>query len=389
MEHRKIDCIILLLAIIVLFIPWTDARAQAVFAPPRAFPAGKEPFIAAAADLNGDGLLDLVVPNKEGNCVSILFGDGHGSFSTPVSVPVGRSPRFAVCADLDGDRALDIVVANRESGDISILFGDGKGGFPRSAALPISRGPQAVAIADLNGDGTPDLAVAGRESGKVSLYLNDGHGQFTGPIQLRVGKGPRAIIAADLNGDGTPDLATANRLGGTVTLRFGDGRGAFADSLTLDAGDGPTMLLSADVNRDGAPDLIVADRTVSDRVSGDEAPGLEERGRLLIFPGDGKGHFATPIEYDAGGHPAGIAVADLNGDGVTDLAIANNLPDNLVVLFGDGHGGFSAPNVISTEVGQTPRAVLAIDLDHDGRLDLVVPSRDSDRVFVLLNRTPK
>lgn len=366
---------------------WTDDGAQPVFSSPRAFPAGNGAFIPAAADLNGDGNIDLAVPNKEGDAVSVLFGDGRGGFSAPAVHAVGRSPRSAAIADLDGDGAPDLVIANRASGDLTLLFGDGKGGFPRSAELPVERGPQAVAIADLNGDGAPDLAVAGRESRRILVYMNDGEGRFSGPTALIVGKGPRSVIAADLNGDGAPDLATVNRLEGTVTIRFGDGKGNFTGSHTLAAGAGPTMLVDADVDADGHTDLVVADRILSDLVFGDEAPGMQEKGRIYVFRGDGTGRFAEPAAWDAGGHPAGIAVADLNGDGVPDIAVANNAPDNLVVLFGAQDGGYSDPVVVSTDAGQTPRAVIAVDLNHDERYDLIVSSRDSNRIFVWINQT--
>lgn len=365
----------------------SDISAQAVFSAPRAFDTGEGPFIATTGDLNRDGVQDLIVPNREGAAVSILLGDGRGGFSPPAVFPTGRGPRTAVCADLDGDTNLDIITANRDSGDLTFLFGDGRGGFPRSAELPVSRGPQAVAVMDLNGDGAPDLAIAGREARRILIYLNDGKGRFSGPDRLIVGKGPRSIIAADLNGDGKADLATADRIDGTVSVRFGNGYGGFPDSLTLIAGRAPTMLVAEDINRDGSLDLIVSDRTISDMVFGEGAPGMDEPGKVYIFLGDGKGRFAEPSAWETGGHPAGIAVADLNNDTALDIAVANNAPDNLVVLFGSKDGTYSAPIVISAEVGDTPRAVLTVDLDRDGRPDLIVSSRDSNRVYVLMNET--
>jgi hypothetical protein len=382
---RRLTYICLFLGILS---PWFNLQAQLVFSTPESFPTGKEPFIANSADLNGDGMPDLVIPNREDATVSILFGDGQGRFSGSATMPTGRGPRYAVCADLDGDAILDIITTNRDSGDLTLLFGDGRGGFPRSSELPVSRGPQAVAIADLNGDGAPDLAVAGREARRILVYLNDGEGRFFKPAKLVVGKGPRWIIALDLNGDDIPDLATADRVDGTVSIRFGDGKGHFQEFLTLNAGRAPTMLVPADINQDDHLDLIVSDRTTNDlSLYGDAAPGMKMRGQVYIFAGDGKGDFATPVAWDTGGHPAGIAVADLNGDHVLDIAIANNAPDNLVVLIGNKQGAFSDPIVISSDVGRVTRSVLSVDINRDGRPDLLVTSRDSNAFYVLMNRT--
>lgn len=365
-----------------------NAHGQITFSEPVSFPAGEEPFIPDSADLNGDGLIDLAVPNRHGDAVSILLGDGKGGFSAPSTIPTGRGPRNAIIVDLNGDGIVDVVTMNRDSGDLTLLFGDGTGGFPQSFELPVRRGPQAAAVRDLNGDGSPDLAIAAREARRILVYLNDGEGRFSEPEKLVVGKGPRSIIAEDLNGDGRPDLATADRIDGTISVRFAHVDGGFQDSLTMPAGRAPTYLVATDIDLDGNADLIASDRTTNDLgLYGGKAPGADLQGMVYIFRGDGKGDFDPPTTWKTGGHPAGIAVVDLNMDGLPDIAIANNMPDNLVVLIGDTTGGFSDPIIVSEQVGQLTRAVVAADLDADGRTDLIVSSRDSNRVFVLMNRT--
>ncbi len=367
-----------------------DAIAQVEFSSPRSFPAGEEPFIPDVADLNGDGALDLAVPNRRGDSVSILYGDGKGGFSAPMTIPTGRGPRNAICADLNGDGHLDVITTNRDSGDLTLLFGDGTGNFPRTFELPVRRGPQAAAVQDLNGDGSPDLAIAAREARRILVYMNDGAGRFSEPERLVVGKGPRSIVALDLNGDDLPDLATADRIDGTISVRFADPSGGFQDSVSMPAGRSPTSLVATDMDMDGNPDLIASDRTTNDLgLYGGKAPGADLQGMVYIFAGDGKGKFSDPTTWETGGHAADISVADLNMDGLPDVAIANNMPDNLTVLIADPAGGFKDPMVVSENVGQLTRAVVAADLDEDGRPDLIVSSRDSHRVYVLMNRTAR
>ena len=248
-----------------------------------------EPFSIAVGDFTGDGVLDLAVANSGDNTVSILVNDGAGKFSpaaTP-TVAVGVSPLSVVVGDFLGNGKLDLAVVNQfgndatesSPGTVSILLGDGTGSFTPAATLPVGYSPYAVAVGDFNGDGVLDLAVANscgndlicnNSAGTVSILLGDGTGSFspaaTSPIT--VGVNPRFVAAGDFNGDGSLDLAVANFNDNTVTILKGDGAGNFAPATTspVPVGVNPSSVAVGDFNGDGNPDLAVAnfsDGTVS------------------------------------------------------------------------------------------------------------------------------
>ncbi len=240
-----------------------------------------EPFSIAVGDFTGDGVLDLAVANSNEGTVSILVNDGAGNFSpaaTP-TVAVGVSPLSVVVGDFLGNGKLDLAVVNQfgndatesSPGTVSILLGDGTGSFTPAATLPVGYSPYAVAVGDFNGDGVLDLAVANscgndplcnNSPGTVSILLGDGTGSFsaaaTSPIT--VGVNPRFVAAGDFNGDGSLDLAVANFNDDTVTILKGDGAGNFAPATTspVPVGVNPSSVAVGDFNGDGNPDLAVA-----------------------------------------------------------------------------------------------------------------------------------
>ncbi len=160
----------------------------------------------AVADLNGDGRPDLVTTNSDGNSVSVLLGNGDGTFSVQQTFPVGRSPRDVVVADLTGDGIPDLVVANYNDDTVSVLLGKGDGTFLPQEVFPVGAKPYSLAVADLNGDGKPDIIVANSASDTVSVLLNLGgsndHVNFAPQMTFATGKQPFSVAVADLTGDG-------------------------------------------------------------------------------------------------------------------------------------------------------------------------------------------
>ena len=195
----------------------------------------------AVGDFNGDGIPDLAVTNEGNNNVSILIGTGAagaGVFNPAnhATVGVGSEPFGVAVGDFNGDGKLDLAVANFGSNSVSILLGNGNGTFtPASpATVGVGSGPKAIAAGDFNGDGKTDLAVSNGNDGTVSILQGNGQGGFTVSDTITVGTNPMDVVTGDFNGDGNLDLAVANSgptsaspSPGTVTVLLGYGAGGF------------------------------------------------------------------------------------------------------------------------------------------------------------------
>src|SRR5947209_4767782 len=180
---------------------------------------GGFPWYIAEGDFNGDGKPDLVITNYGDNSVSVLLGNGDGTFQAARTFPVGIHPGLVAVGDFNGDRKPDLVVSNVDSSTVSVLLGNGDGTFLPALNFPAGPNPWYFAVGDFNLDGKLDLAVADygcsldcsvSPSNSVSLLLGNGDGTFQPASQLTVGNGPAGVAVGDFNGDGKPDLAVAN-----------------------------------------------------------------------------------------------------------------------------------------------------------------------------------
>jgi hypothetical protein len=348
--------------------------------PAGAFTVGAEPGAVAVADLTGDGKLDLVVSNYGDSTVSVLPGNGDGSFG-PQRVFQVEDPEQVAVADLNGDGRPDLVIANGGANTVSVLPGNGDGTFQSRQGFAVGTRPAAVAVADLNGDGKPDNVVANYVSGTVSVLLGNGDGTF-GPQQtFAVGPKPAAVAVADLNGDGRFDIVTANAGNDTVSVLLGNGDGSFGPQRTYTVGANPNSVVLADLTGDGIFDIVTTnygDNTVS------------------VLLGNGDGSFQDSPDYlkehtfDVGGlGQAGgaLAVADLNGDGKPDIVTANYNDGTVSILLGNGDGTFGQQQTVA--VGSSPDTVVAADLTGNGKVDLVTANEGDNTVSVLLNTTSR
>lgn len=179
----------------------------------------------AIADVNGDAKPDLVVPTDSTNAVSVLLGNGDGTFKPYLAYAVGSTPWSVAIADLNRDGSPDLVVANSNlggaSGSVSVLAGNGDGTFQKQVVYPAGSLPYFVAVSDLNGDGKPDLTVANNGANDVGILLGRGDGTFLTQRTYATGLYPAAVAIRDLNGDGRPDLAVANQGSNTVSVQLG------------------------------------------------------------------------------------------------------------------------------------------------------------------------
>jgi hypothetical protein len=339
------------------------------------FTVGNNPFDLVAADFNGDGKKDLAVANRGSNTVSILIGNGAGSFASPATVAVGNAPSQIAAGDFNGDGKLDLITNNTggSSGlvSLSILTGNGAGGFTLSSTQSLSASV-LMAVADFNGDGKPDLALL--SGAKVSILLGNGAGGFGSPTDFSLtGTSPNFITAGDVNGDGKPDVVIANLNSNNVSVLLNNGTGGLGAAINSPAGPNPQTVAIGDVNGDGKMDLVVANTLNA----------------TSILIGNGAGSFSLLNTMNFGSRPFGLAVADLNGDGKLDIAIGDiaigSLPDvgGVYVLFGNGAGAFTPP--VKYSVGNNPGALVTADFNSDGKLDLATVVTGATKISVLLN----
>jgi hypothetical protein len=332
--------------------------------------AGAVPRSIAVGDFNGDGKLDLAVPNSSDNTLTILLGNGDGTFaSTLLSPYMGSLPISIAVGDFNRDGILDLAVANEASSDVTILLGNGDGTFAPATSFPSAGAkPYAIAVGDFNRDGKLDLAVANEAGNNLTISLGNGDGTFTpAAASPATGNGPMAVAVGDFNGDGKLDLAVANNAGGNLTILLGNGDGTFTAAASPATGNGPVAIAVGDFNGDGKLDLAV----------------VNNGGNVTILLGNGDGTFTpTAASPATGSWPMAVAVGDFNGDGKLDLAVPNLGSNNLTILLGNGDGTFTP--AASAAPGSGPMAVAAGDFNGDGRLDLATANGSANNVSVLL-----
>jgi hypothetical protein len=273
-----------------------------------------EALYVAVGDFNGDGKLDLAVGGYAGQTysITILLGNGDGTFTNKGSVATGGTFQTFAVGDFNGDGIPDLAVANTTADIVTILLGNGDGTFTASTAAtsPTGNNPVVISVADFNGDGIPDLAVGNAPlaggAGSLTILLGNGDGTFTAAASPATTSGVNSIAIADFNGDGKADIAVANGL--TLTMLKGNGDGTFASSTITPAAGSfqSSAIIVGDFNGDGKADLAFA-------------------GYEFLLLGDGDGTFTVaPFEVilptSAGAATFQIAAgADFNGDGATDL----------------------------------------------------------------------
>src|SRR5271156_125077 len=320
-------------------------------------------YAVVVADVNGDGKPDIIVSScaaipidcgSANGVVSVLLGNGDGTFKGQVSYSSGaRKASGLAVADVNGDGIPDVIVTNwygksGSDGTVSVLLGKGDGTF-ESAVNYDSGGKQAnsVAVTDVNGDGIPDLVVVNYlcdscEGGTVGVLLGSGNGMFQ-PVATYPtgGSNSSGVAVADVNGDGHPDLIVANlnsrAPNGTVGVLLGVGNGKFEPVVTYDSGGyADSKLVVSDVNGDGNLDIVVANCGPVGRCG---------TGVIGVLLGDGDGTFRTPATFESGAYNATtLTVADLNGDGWPEIVAANAEGSVGVLLAGAHPAGRPRPD---------------------------------------------
>jgi VCBS repeat protein/FG-GAP repeat protein len=365
-------------------------------------------------DFNGDGKVDIAfatsVPNAIGS-IGVLFGNGDGTFATSAVTSTGvNSPGSIVAADLNGDGKLDLVLGGQRLSDFTeqtyLLKGNGDGTF--QAPSIIAPGSGFVSVADVNVDGKPDLVIWVRPFVEILLGNGDGTfqqkatypseggipaaiGDFNGDGKLDIADGSTAsfgngdgtfrnvdaaianmngnniaqlttVVTGDFNGDGKADLAVgSSNLLQSIFILLGDGTGRHTLANVYSISSNPTTLQTGDFNGDQKTDLVFSTQNLDGTTS------------VQVMLGHGDGSFATPVASSLGPGTVGspgpaISVADFNGDGLADVAAVVN--GQFEVLIGAGDGTLEAP--VTYFGGANPTSFGLGDFNGDGKADATV-----------------
>jgi len=361
-------------AILFPVAPYQPALAFAG-APGSPIALGTQPQSVVVGDFRGIGRTDLAVANVVSDNVTILLSNGDGTFANGSSSPilVGTFPVSIAAGDFNGDGKLDLATVNVATQNLTILLGNGDGTFKAlTQSVPAGSIPEQVVVGDFNGDGKLDLAVTLYGNG-VLILLGNGDGTFTPvPAIPATGSYPDDLAVGDFNGDGKLDLAVTNEYGKSLTILLGNGDGTFTAATSPAVGTYPLAIAAGDFNGDGKLDLAVVD-------SGDN--------NLTILLGNADGTFQAKASPATGANPVGLAIADFNGDGKLDLAVTNQGGGNVSILLGNGDGTFT-PSASSPATGESPGQIAVGDFNQDGQLDLAMANEGTNNISVLLQQQP-
>ncbi|MEM6990773.1 MAG: VCBS repeat-containing protein [Myxococcota bacterium] len=338
------------------------------------FPSRIDPCAIDVGDLDGDGHVDIAVPNSDfehaesaDNFASVLYGDGQGNLSDPSGFLAGGD--FAVgitIADFDNNDIDDLAITNSEALEATVLLGLGERSFGQPRRLSMGPEPTIAAAGDLNADGNMDLAVTTAGANSVMVALGFGDGSFADAVEYQRAMTPWDVEMLDIDNDGALDLLVTDRDYADVEVFWGDGTGALLPGDPIAAGDFPKGLTVADFNGDGWPDLVTADI-----------------GGATVLINESEGSFWRSAPIEAGSDPREVAVADFDNNGSLDLAILASGSED--ITFAVDVGDYEYAYADLKEVGTLPSGIRAADFNEDGVPDLAVSNQLDNTVGLILS----
>lgn len=359
------------------FVPTFPGLVQAVgpttFGPRVDFASGPGLQYVIAGDFDQDGKPDLAVSENGGVSVYPNTSSGTidaGSLGAPFSIATGPNVEQLAAGDLDGDGRLDIVVSNQGSNNFTALRNTSPIGgplsFTASGSFSADNSPRGIGIADFNGDGRPDVAVANQGADRISVHGNTGAPgsiAFASPVFLNSGGQPFGLEVSDMDGDGLTDIVVANFTSSTFSVFRNTGGLSFSRS-DFSAQSGASGLRLADLDNDGDRDVVI--------------PGYFSHVSTVAINSSVPGSLAfanlPDLNSPGGSNPIQAVVGDMDGDGLVDIAVTHDSAPVLAVYKNNG-SGFNSRVEFTTGLG--PRGVTAVDVNADGRSDLVVTTQSS------------
>lgn len=343
------------------------------FQPVTVLSVGSRPDDVEIQDYNRDGLLDIAVTNQDSNSISILIGNGDGSFKNQASYASSNNAFQFSSQDINHDGLLDIVTASNSTASIGVMLGNGDGSFKSSLSFASLAFSWTLDIGDISGDGHVDVVNANVEpTGVVSVHIGNGDGTFRAYTSYAVGNNPGAVALRDINGDSLLDMLVTGAGSDSLGVLVNKGDGTFFASRTYGTGDAPSGLVVFDADRDGFADVAIAN-LADDSIS------------LLL--GNGDGSFRAHRTFSAGDKIDGLSLQDINGDGFEDIVGGNNDSTTLTVVLGNGDGSFKAMS--TPYVGDNPWVPSTGDLNRDGAPDVVAALFMENSIGILLAEVTK
>ncbi|MGB2606223.1 MAG: VCBS repeat-containing protein [Candidatus Sulfotelmatobacter sp.] len=321
--------------------------------------AGLEDLAIAVDYFSGGTDQDIAVSNIESGNVTMLLGNGTGTFTIGKSFAVSNgeilSGNFVT-----GNKNVDLAV--RDIQGIGVLLGNGNGTFVAQIAQNVPRTLGTIHLANFTGSGKLSLIKSSGSGGPTAVLPGNGNGTFGTPIPAPASCQTENAIVGDFNGDKIPDIAfSVTGSGGGVAVCLGNGDGTFKDAVISDAGVQHGLLVIGDFNHDGKLDLAASDT-----------------GGISILLGNGDGTFKDGIATALSGFPQ-FTVGDFNNDGKLDIAAINGSTGEISVLLGIGNGTFKAP-ITTANTGSI--GITSGLINSDKNLDLVTVSSNTLYIFL-------
>jgi Flp pilus assembly secretin CpaC len=380
------------------FVSGQGVSSSAITNPIVNYPAGNAPSFVATTSLRDNAINDLIVANSADNTVSVLLGNGDGTFASQVTYPTGTDPVSIATGQfnngttaVNSDDFPDLAVANKAANTVSILLASpgGDGTFQPKVDIPTGRAPVSVVSAnfhDLNGvAGAVDLAVANQGDNTISIFQGNGDGTFRAPtlIALPVGFEPTCLAAADLNDDGHIDLVVADQGNNTFSVLLGNGDGTFQPRKDYPTGNAPVYVAFGDFNGDGALDIAVANNGAPTSTNTGNTVSIYYNQISNQNVPTGTFVAGTTRDFAAGTGPTSIAVADYNLDGLADLVVSDETDNAISVILNLGGEQFAAN--VELPVDTAPVSVTTADFNADGRPDIATANSGAANITVILN----